>query len=144
MGIPSAVSEEPATLRTQRAQGEDARRSKSPVVIQMPRDGSKARKFPRICPVAETLNPSIIDSLRKLHATCCFRDPLTMSAIWNLHCLYSLDTSSPGFVRRLYSLFRYDEEERYLSHLQGSELTRLLDFLDRVCTLLSTFRPATK
>ena len=67
-----------------------------------------------------------------------------MSAVWNLHCVYALDASSPGFVRRLYSLFRYDEEERYLSHLQGSELTRLLDFLDRVCTLLSTFRPATK
>ena len=74
-------------------------------------------------------------SLEKLHAVCYFRDPPTMSAIWNLHCLYSLDPSSPGFVRRLFSLFRYDEEERYLSRLQGSELTRLLDFLDRVCTL---------
>ena len=67
-----------------------------------------------------------------------------MSTIWNLNCLYSLDPSSPGFVRRLHSLFRYDEEERCLSCLQGSELTRLLDFLDRVCTLLSAFRPATK
>ena len=47
-------------------------------------------------------------------------------------------------MRRLYSLFRYDEEERCLSRLEGSELTRLLDFLDRVCTLLSAFRPATK
>ena len=71
-------------------------------------------------------------------------NPLTMSAIWNLHCLYLLDPSSPDFLRRLYSLFRYDEEERYLSRLQGSELTRLLDFLDRVCTLLSAFRLATK
>ena len=67
-----------------------------------------------------------------------------MSAIWNLHRLYSLDPSSPGFLRRLYSLFRYDEEERYLFGLQGSELTRLLDFLDRVCTFLSAFRLATK
>ena len=31
-----------------------------------------------------------------------------------------------------------------MSRLRGSELTRLLDFLDRVCTLLSAFRPATK
>ena len=67
-----------------------------------------------------------------------------MSAPWNLHRLYSLDPSSPGFFRRLHSLFRYDEEERYLISLQGSELVRLLDFLDRVCTLLSAFRPATK
>ena len=67
-----------------------------------------------------------------------------MSAIWNLHCLYSLDTSSPGFMRRLHSLLHYDEGERYLSRLRGSELTRLLDFLDRVCTILSAFRPATK
>ena len=67
-----------------------------------------------------------------------------MSAIWNLHCLYSLDPSSLGFLRRLYSLIRYDEEEQYLSSLQGPELTRLLDFLDRVCTILSAFHPATK
>ena len=86
----------------------------------------------------------ITHSVQNLHAACCFRDPPTMSAIWNLHCLYSLDPSSPGFVRRLHSLFRYDDEERYLSRLRGSELTRLLDFLDRVCALLSAFRPATK
>ena len=69
-----------------------------------------------------------------------------MSAVWNLRRLYSLDPSSPGFLRRLYSLFCYDEEERYLSGFQGSdsELTRLLDFLDRVCTFLSAFRLATK
>ena len=67
-----------------------------------------------------------------------------MSSIWNLHCLYSLGPSSPGFLRRLYSLFRYDEEERHLFGLQGSELTRLLNFLDRGCTLLSTFCSATK
>ena len=85
--------------------------------------------------MAASLNPSITHFLGKLHAVCCFRDPSTMSAIWNLHCLYSLDPSSPGFLRRLYSLFRYDDDERYLSGLQGSELTRLLDFLDRVRTL---------
>ena len=67
-----------------------------------------------------------------------------MSASWNLHCLYSLDPSSPVFLRRLHSLFCFDEGEQYLFGLQGSELTRLLDFLDHVCTLLSTFRPATK
>ena len=69
--------------------------------------------------------------------------PPTMSATWNLHCLYSLDPSSPVFLRRLHSLFRYDEEERYLISLQRSELIRLLDFLDRVCTFLSALRPAT-
>ena len=67
-----------------------------------------------------------------------------MSAIWNLHCLYSLDPSSPDFLRRLYSLFHCDEEERYLSSIQGSELTRLLDFLDHVCILLTAFGLATK
>ena len=67
-----------------------------------------------------------------------------MSTIWNLHYLYSLGHSSPDFLRRLYSLFRYDEEEQYLSRLQGPELTRLLGFLDRVCTLLLAFHPATK
>ena len=122
----------------QGAQGEDARLSKSSVVVATPGNGSEARKFPRICLAAASLNPSITHSLEKLHAARCFRDPPTMSAIWNLHCLYSLDPSSPGFVRRLHSLFRYDDEERCLSRLQGSELTRLLDFLDRVCTLLST------
>ena len=70
-------------------------------------------------------------------------DAPTMSAIWNLHCLYSLDPSSPGFLRRLYALIRYDEEERYLSGLHGRELNRLLDFLDRVRTLLPPFRPPT-
>ena len=66
-----------------------------------------------------------------------------MSAIWNLHCLYSLDPSSPGFLRRLYALIRYDGEEQYLSSLHGRELNRLLNFLDRVCSLLPPFRPPT-
>ena len=60
-----------------------------------------------------------------------------MSTLWTLRCLYSLDISSPDFLRRLHSLFRYDEEEHYLTSLQGSELARLVDFLDQVCTHLS-------
>ena len=64
----------------------------------------------------------------------------TMSTLWTLSCLYSLNTSSPDFLRRLYSLFRHDEEEQYLSNLQGSELARLLNFLDQVRTLPSAFR----
>lgn len=59
-------------------------------------------------------------------------DPVAMSTPWNLFCLYSLKPSSPGFLRRLHSLIRYDEDERYLSTIQGPELTRLLDFLDQV------------
>ena len=70
--------------------------------------------------------------------------PPTMSTIWNLHYLYPLGPSSPGFLRRLYSLIRYDEEDRYLLSLQGPELTRLLDFLDRVCPLLPSFYLAIK
>ena len=57
-----------------------------------------------------------------------------MSTLWTLRCLYSLDTSSPDFLRRLYSLFHHDEDEKYLSNLQGSELARLVDFLDQVRT----------
>ena len=57
-----------------------------------------------------------------------------MSTLWILHRLYSLDISSPDFLRNLYSLFRYDEQERYLENLQGSKLARLVDFLDEVRT----------
>lgn len=64
----------------------------------------------------------------------------TMSTLWTLCYLYSLDTSSPDFLRRLHSLFRYDEEEQYLSNLQGPGLARLLDFLDHVRTHSSAFR----
>ena len=49
-----------------------------------------------------------------------------------LHHLYSLDTSSPDFLRYLYCLIRSDEKEQYLSSLQGLELIRLVDFLDGV------------
>ena len=62
-----------------------------------------------------------------------------MSAPWNLHSLYSLDPSSLDFLRRLYSLIRQDEEEQYLSSLQGSELARLVDFFDKVRAPPSAF-----
>ena len=45
-----------------------------------------------------------------------------MSTPWILHRLYSLDTSSPDFLRSLYSLFRHDEEERHLTNLRGTGL----------------------
>ena len=57
-----------------------------------------------------------------------------------LRRLYSLDTSSPDFLHHLYPLFRHDEDERYLQNLQGSELARLVDFLDQVRALPSAFR----
>ena len=61
-----------------------------------------------------------------------------MSASRTLQHLYSLNTSSPGTARLIYGLIRQDEEEQYLATLQGSELARLIDFLDEVRTLLST------
>ena len=62
-----------------------------------------------------------------------------MSASQILQYLYSLDTSSPGFPRFIYGLIRHDEEEQYLSSLQGSELARLVNFLDKVSTFLLEF-----
>ena len=61
-------------------------------------------------------------------------DPHAMSTSHILQHLYSLDTSSPGISRHMYGLIRRDEEEQYLSSLQGSELVRLVDFLDEVRT----------
>ena len=63
-----------------------------------------------------------------------------MSAPWNLYRLYSLDPSSLDFLPRLHSLIRHDKEEQYLSSLQGSQLTRLVDFLDEVRTVPPVFR----
>ena len=63
-------------------------------------------------------------------------DSLKMSASRTLERLYSLDTSSPNFSRYLYCLIKTDEEEQYLSSLQGLELTRFVDFLDGVRSLL--------
>ena len=62
----------------------------------------------------------------------------------DLQNLYALDTSSPDFSRRLYSLIRRDEKERYLAGLRGSELARLVDFLDEVRTVPPPFRQFTK
>ena len=61
-----------------------------------------------------------------------------------LQRLYSLDASSPDFLRNLYCLLQYDEKEQYLTSLRGLALTRLVDFLDEVRTLPSSFRSATK
>ena len=57
-----------------------------------------------------------------------------------LQLLYSLDTSSPDFLSNLRLLIQHDEEERYLIKLKEPELTRLVDFLDKVRTAPSTFR----
>jgi hypothetical protein len=59
-------------------------------------------------------------------------EPPTMSTSQVLQRLYSLDASSPDFLRYLYCLIQTDEEEQYLSSLQGLELVRLVDFLDGV------------
>jgi len=71
-------------------------------------------------------------------------DPPTMSASQILQHLYSLNTSSPEISRLIYGLIRHDEEDQYLSTLRGSELARLVDFLDEVRNLLSAFRPVMK
>jgi len=63
----------------------------------------------------------------------------TMSTPWILHRLYTLDPSSLDFLRHLYCLIQHDEEDQYLSSLQGPELTRLVDFLDEVRALLLAF-----
>ena len=52
-----------------------------------------------------------------------------------LQHLYSFKTFSPEFSRCLDRLIQSDEEDRYLFGLQGSELTRLVDFLDTVRVL---------
>ena len=68
----------------------------------------------------------------------------TMSTPWILYRLYSLDASSPDFLRVLCSLIRYDEKEQYLIGLQGSELARMVDFLDKVYAVPSAFHQFTK
>jgi len=67
-----------------------------------------------------------------------------MSTSQVLQYLYSLDTSSKNLPRYLFRLIQSDEEEQYLSGLQGSELERLVDFLDEVRALLPAFRPVTE
>ena len=67
-----------------------------------------------------------------------------MSISEDLRNLYTLDTSSPDFSRRLYSLIRHDENEQYLTSLWGSELARLVDFLDEVRAVPLPFHQFTK
>ena len=67
-----------------------------------------------------------------------------MSTSRILQRLYSLDTSSPDFLRNLYCLIQYDENEQYLTSLQGSELARLVDFLDKVHIISPAFHQFTK
>ena len=62
-----------------------------------------------------------------------------MSTSLILNRLYSLDSSSLDFSRHLFCLIQHDEEDQYLTNLQGPELARLVDFLDEVRTLSSTF-----
>lgn len=50
-----------------------------------------------------------------------------------LQHLYSLGTSSPDLPLYLYCLIENDVQEGYLAGLRGSELTRLVDFLEEVC-----------
>ena len=67
-----------------------------------------------------------------------------MSTSKALQHLYSLDISSPTLSRSLYCLIQRDEEDQYLSSLRGSELDRLVDFLDEVRAFRSTFRLVTE
>jgi len=64
-----------------------------------------------------------------------------MSASDALQRLYSLDASSPDFLRVLHGLIRHDEEERYSSSVEGEELVRLVDFLDDVRPFPPALRP---
>ena len=67
-----------------------------------------------------------------------------MSTSRILQRLYSLDSSSPDFLRHLFCLIQYDEKEHYLTSLQGSGLARLVNFLDGVRTILSAFHRFTE
>ena len=67
-----------------------------------------------------------------------------MSTSWILHRIYSLDTSSLDFSHHLYCLIRHDQEDQYLTTLQGPQLARLVDFLDKVRVLPSAFYPVTR
>ena len=67
-----------------------------------------------------------------------------MSTSWTLYRLYSLDPSSLDFSCHLHSFTWRGEVEQYLKNLQGPELDRLVDFLDKVRALPSTFCLATK
>ena len=62
-----------------------------------------------------------------------------MSTSLILNRLYLLDSSSLDFLRHLFCLIQHDEEDRYLTNLQGLELARLVDFLNEVCAVLAAF-----
>ena len=66
-----------------------------------------------------------------------------MSTSQILQRLYLFDIPSPDFLRHLYYLIQYDKKEQYLTSLQGSELARLVDFLDKVHSVPSTFHQFT-
>ena len=66
-----------------------------------------------------------------------------MAACEILQQLYALETSSPDFLRVLYTWIRRDDDEQYSNGLEGGELTRLVDFLDSVCPLSPTSSPLT-
>ena len=73
------------------------------------------------------------------------RLPLVMPTSQILQHLYSFNTFSPEFSHCLDRLIQSDEEDHYLLCLQGSESTRLVDFLDRVRAFPSaSFLPAYK
>ena len=87
-----------------------------------------------------TLGPSQGVLAFDFHATSRFPEAglPAMSTRRTLHRLYTLDPSSPGFLHHLHALIRQDKAEQYLTSLQGSELARLVDFLDQVRTLPSS------
>jgi len=49
-----------------------------------------------------------------------------------LQHLYTLENSSPEFLRALYTFIRLDEKGEYSLNLQQSESARLVNFLDGV------------
>ena len=59
-------------------------------------------------------------------------DLLTMATSQVLRHLYSLNTTSPDLLPSLYRLIQNDDKEQYLSGLQGTDLVRLVDFLEEV------------
>ncbi|KAF9777373.1 kinase-like domain-containing protein [Thelephora terrestris] len=88
--------------------------------------------------VSGTRSPSLA---LNAHCDCAGRrtlevEPPVMSTSKVLQHLYSFNTSSPDFLRCLHYLFRNDDEEQYLTTLQGSELTRLVDFLDEILDVI--------
>jgi len=59
------------------------------------------------------------------------RSPLTQ--------LLLLDTASPTFQDQVSNILYGEEYTRWMSGLQGEDLMRLVDFLDKVCRRVSLF-----